>query len=215
VKRALVLCNGDPPSRPLADRIARGVEFLVAADGGANSARALGLRPDLLIGDLDSVTPATRRFFPHLPTIQVSRQDNTDLEKALDYLAVHRVAEVIILGATGRRVDFTLGNFSLLWNYPTFKKLFVAGDGWYAIPIRRGRTVHARKGSTVSLIPFSPCRGITLRGLHYPLRNASMRTGEIGVSNVVRQVPFSVRVKSGAMMLFVLEDFAWRAGKAP
>lgn len=206
VRDVLLLCNGDPPPRLLARRLARGSDWVVAADGGANVARALGLVPDVIIGDLDSLKPATRRKFRGSLILRVSRQDNTDLEKALDFLAARRVRSVTILGATGRRVDFTLGNFSVLWKYSSRMDIRFGGDSWYAVAVGRKRTLRAPRGTTVSLLPFGPCEGVTLRGLRYPLTNASMRVGETGLSNVVVRSPFTVRVRRGAMLLLVQRD---------
>ena len=97
----LLLCNGEPPSRPLADRCVRKADQIIAADGGANAARSLDLVPDLIIGDLDSVTAATRRAFAGVRTLHIRRQDTTDIEKALDHIRDHGGGRVIVLGATG------------------------------------------------------------------------------------------------------------------
>jgi thiamine pyrophosphokinase len=204
---ALLLCNGEPPPRKLAHRLACQSDIIVAADGGANSARALGLTPAVIIGDLDSLTRTTRRAFPGAEIIRLLRQDNTDLEKALDEIHRRGFDRVIVLGATGRRIDFTLGNFSIVWRYQGRLHVLFAGDGWYAVPVGRERRIHAPTGTTVSLIPFGPCSGITLRGLVYPLHNARMAVGDIGVSNVVRRSPFSVSVRRGRMLLVVMESF--------
>jgi thiamine pyrophosphokinase len=159
------------------------------------------------------MTQATRHHFRDVLTLHVARQDNTDLEKALDYLASQHVQEVTILGATGKRIDFTLGNFAALWNYSAFMEIRLAGDGWFAMPVGRKKAIAAPTGTTVSLIPFGSCDGITLRGLEFPLTNASMRVGETGVSNVVRRSPFIVRVRRGAMLLVVLQDLTERSGR--
>jgi thiamine pyrophosphokinase len=203
---ALLICNGEPLSRALARRLARASDLIVAADGGANAARAIGLTPDVIIGDLDSVSAATLRVFRHSLILKLSRQDNTDLEKALDFLAARHCRAVTILGATGRRMDFTIGNFSALWKYSSLLDLRVVGKGWYAVPVGRRRSIRAPRGTTVSLIPFGPCEGITLRGLRYPLTNASMRVGDTGLSNVVVKSPFRVQVRRGPMLLLVQQD---------
>jgi thiamine pyrophosphokinase len=203
VSSALLICNGEIPSPRLARRVARNAGVIVAADGGANAAREAGIQPDVIIGDLDSVKPATLRAFSSAVRIRVRRQDNTDMEKALDFIRSQGIRRVAILAATGRRVDFTLANFNVVWKYiPDMEVVFV-GDGWEAIPFLGRLRMRARVGSTVSLIPFGNCSGITLRGLRYPLKNASMRVGEVGVSNVVTSSPISVTVRSGRIMLIV------------
>jgi thiamine pyrophosphokinase len=229
---ALIICNGEPPARRLVRKLAARADLIVAADGGANAARRYGIRPHVIIGDLDSMTRATKQFFsPHMegkglkplgaggaagvrhpgPTgrgyvqvIQVRRQDNTDLEKALDYLVSMNIRDVSIVGATGRRIDFTFGNLSVIWNYTSRMRITFVGDGWKALPVKSGKEVKAKVGTTVSLIPFGSCSGITLKGLQYPLNNATMKVGEIGVSNVVKRSPFSVSVRRGRMLMFVM-----------
>ncbi len=206
IRNVLLVCNGEPPPRGLALRLARAADWVVAADGGANAARALGLVPDVIIGDLDSLTPATRRVFRRSLIVRVRRQDNTDLEKALDFLAARGVRAVTILGATGNRVDFTIGNFSVLWKYFALLDIRFAGDSWYAIAAGKKRMLRAPRGTTVSLVPFGPCEGVTLRGLRFPLTNASMRIGDTGLSNVVVRSPFTVRVRRGAMLVLVQRE---------
>jgi len=204
-ERMLLLCNGEPPSRSLVRALAAKADLIVAADGGANTARDCGITPGIIIGDLDSIRPATRRRFRDSVILHVPRQDNTDLEKAFDFLAASGPGSVMVLGATGRRLDFTLGNLSVLWNYTAFLDITFRGDGWRAMPVGRSLMRAARPGTVVSLVPFGNCDGVTLRGLRYPLTNASMPVGEIGVSNVVRSSPFTVKVKRGKMLLVMLE----------
>jgi thiamine pyrophosphokinase len=203
-----ILCNGEPPSRVLVRRLAREADLIVAADGGANVARAYGVVPGIIIGDLDSVSKATRRHFRSSVILYVGRQDNTDLEKALDYVAARGARKVVIAGATGKRIDFTLGNLAVVWNYTAFMDIRFAGDGWSAVPVGKRVDVRAHVGTAVSLIPFGPCEGVTLKGLEYSLTNASMGIGEVGVSNVVRSSPCTVTVRRGKMLLIVLGSFS-------
>ncbi len=216
LSRTLLLCNGEPPSPGLLKRLASGADTIVAADGGANAALRSGITPDVIIGDLDSLLPKTRKAFSRSRVIRIRRQDNTDLEKALDFISVYSPGEVAIAGATGGRIDFTLGNLSVFWNYTRALSMTFVGDGWRAFPVGRRRTVEARRGSTVSLVPFGKCSGITLRGLRYTLSDAVMRPGEIGVSNVVIRSPFNVTVRRGRMLLVIFghadgpgEQSAW------
>ena len=203
--RTLLLCNGEPPSRTLLRRLAARADMIVAADGGANAALRSGIRPDVVIGDLDSILPETRKQLKDALVVRVRRQDNTDMEKALDFISASGHADVAIAGATGRRIDFTLGNLSVFWNYAGALDITFVGDGWRAFPVGRRRTVTAPRGTTVSLVPFGSCAGITLRGLRYTLTDAAMRVGEIGVSNVVRRSPFTVTVRRGKMLLVIFD----------
>jgi thiamine pyrophosphokinase len=227
-----VICNGESPSKKLAHQLARNVDAIVAADGGANVARKLGIRPDVIIGDLDSITPATERYFSqqlkwlkplrrfpfssnlrpkgwgYAQRISVTRQDNTDLEKAFDFLLDHNIRRATIVAATGKRLDHTLGNLSVIWRYTKDIEIDVVGDGFVAIPMTKRNTIATKRGATVSLIPFGVCSGVTLKGLFYPLTNATMEVGTIGLSNIVKQSPFTVEVKEGKMLMIILADYS-------
>jgi thiamine pyrophosphokinase len=206
--RALLICNGEQPTPSLARRLARQSHVVVAADGGANGARTLGITPDLIIGDLDSITSSTLKFFSETTVIRVSGQDNTDMEKALDYIFSETLAqEVMVIGATGRRIDHTLGNLAVLSKYVRHLRIVACGEGWYAFPVRSGERIHASIGTTVSLIPFSNCRGVTLKGLQYPLRGAPLHAAQIAVSNVVKRSPFTISLGQGKLLAVVLEEF--------
>jgi len=210
---ALVVCNGQPPRRAMLRSLTARAALVVAADGGANVCREHGVAPDVIIGDLDSISRETLRRSAGSLLLRVRRQDNTDLEKALDFLAANDVPEAVVVGADGRRIDFTLGNFSVLWRYFGRIALTVAGDGWYAIPVRGMMSINAPAGTVVSVIPNGTVAGLTLRGFRYPLRGATMRLGEIGVSNVIRRRPASVSVRSGSLLVIVQR--AWTPSDSP
>ena len=201
---ALLLCNGEPPRRALAQRLARSCDLLVAADGGANSAAGLGLVPDIIIGDLDSVKPSTLRLFSGADVVRVTRQDNTDMEKALDHLRAGNVRRVILMGATGRRIDMTMANLAVLGRYVPAMEITVAGVDWYAVPVQGHRRMYARAGTTLSILPYGTCRGVTLRGLRYSLTNASLGVGEVGVSNVVKREHCGITIGRGRALVVVL-----------
>src|SRR5262245_54893488 len=107
---ACVLANGVLPSRAVVRRYARSADLLVCADGGANRAAQMGLRPTLIIGDLDSLTAGIRRKFRGEPVVRRTTQYATDLEKAIQFCIRKGCSSAVILGATGGRTDHTAGN---------------------------------------------------------------------------------------------------------
>ena len=126
MSKALLICNGEKPKTWL-KKWAQKVDFVLAADGGADGALTAGIMPDAVIGDLDSASSRARQTFKNIPFIHVKRQDNTDLEKALDWLTLQQFDECFIVGATGGRLDFTLGNF--LSVLPYLSKIKITVDG--------------------------------------------------------------------------------------
>jgi len=207
---AVLLCNGEPPSERFLRRLIRCADLFVCADGGANAARAMGLKPDIIVGDLDSITPRTLKTFAHSLVIRVERQDNTDMEKALDFCLHQGVKRVTVTGITGGRMDMTLGNLIALWKYIARIDIMLAGTGWVGFPVMGAAQFRAPRGSIVSILPFGTLRGVTLQGLRYPLRNATIKAGDIAVSNTSVRARFFVRFGSGKALVIILDEEAQR-----
>ncbi len=205
-----LLCNGAPPKRTLCRRLVHEHDVFVCADGGANAARAMGLVPDVIIGDLDSAAAATLKAFRSSLIIRVDRQDNTDMEKALDFCVSQGFRRVTLAGVTGGRMDMTLGNMTTLWKYAGRIAIALAGDGWVGVPVVGRARFAAPEGSTVSVLPFGRLRGVTLQGLRYPLRNATIPEGDVAVSNTATSSRFTVRVKHGKALVLILHEKARR-----
>ena len=202
----LLIGNGKihPPQR--LTELARQADFIVAADGGANHALRAGVIPDVIIGDLDSVSPRARKQFTSSQWIRVDNQNNTDLQKALDYLVKQKCKKCILAGFDGGRPDFTLGNLLALYSYARKMELCVVGNGWKIYPLTKTKTLAARPGARVSLLPLTPCSGVTLSGLKFPLTNARLSLGTTRtLSNVSLKKRFTITIKHGILFAY-LED---------
>ena len=199
LSNVLLIGNCTLPGAALLERLAREATFILAADGGADKARAAGIRPDLVIGDLDSLSSAPEQV------LRVPRQDNTDLEKALDWLQEHRAGHVCIVGSVGGRWDFSIGNFLSVYSYLPALDIYFAGDGWKIYPLVQGTQKAVRPGARVSLIPFTACTRVNLSGTQYPLTNAQLALGHTGrtLSNCAQQAQITVHFESGFMLLYI------------
>lgn len=204
--KALIICNGSVLSKRNIAPLLRPKPFIVCADGGANRAREFGIRPDVIIGDLDSITSRTKKHFSHVERIHIADQYSTDLEKALDFLLNRHIRSATVVGATGGRPDHSFANISILKKY--HKKIHLLfSDSFCDIQAIDGEIVfEARVGSIVSLMPLGRCTGVTTIGLKYPLRNESLELGvREGASNEVISSPVRISVKRGCLLLFVVK----------
>ncbi len=205
--KALVICNGDVLSKAKIAPLLREKPFIICADGGANKARLLGIRPHAIIGDLDSISSRTRKYFSRVETIHTANQESTDLEKALDFLLKLLIPSATVVGATGGRPDHSLANLSILKKYHKRIRLFFS-DPYCDIRIIDNKIVFkAIVGSVISLMPLDRCEGIQTIGLKYSLNNESLELGEReGTSNVVTSSPVQITVKKGCLLLFVVKN---------
>lgn len=200
---ALLIGNGECPSPTLLQQLAAQVNFILAADGGAQKAAEAGIMPDKIIGDFDSLS--TRHAWPKEKLLRIPRQDNTDLEKALDYLQDNHFTAVTIVGGTGGRWDFSIGNFLSVFPYLQQMDICFVANGWKIYPLIKPAQKTVRPGTRVSLIPVSPCQNVTLKGLKYPLANARLELGRTGrtLSNLSVQTQISVHFTNGYLLLYI------------
>ena len=208
-RAAIVLANGrlSDPAALRARLSSRGNALVIAADGGSQHAETLGLKPDIVIGDFDSLAPALRAEleaegtrFEQAPT----HKDETDLELALLYAAQRGVEQVAILGALGGRLDMTLANVLLL-AHPGLQSLQIElWAGWQTACLISppGAEISGHPGDTLSLIPLGgDAEGIITHNLEYPLNGETLFFGPArGVSNVLTASTARVELRAGLLL---------------
>ncbi|MEK6565404.1 MAG: thiamine diphosphokinase [Bacteroidota bacterium] len=204
--KVLILANGQPPSKRLLLRLLKQSAVFVCADGGANTAARLGLKPDLIIGDLDSIASVTLRKFRKVRARRIADQNSTDLEKAFSRVTSKGHTDITVAGATGRRLDHSLGNLSALVKLSRRAKIRFIDDASELCFVGSELKFEASPGTVVSLIPLSLCEGIVTHGLKWELKNESLRLGfRESTSNVVKSSPVSIRVRRGDLLLFLVK----------
>jgi thiamine pyrophosphokinase len=202
---ALLLCNGEMASRQVLHSLAAQADVMVCADGGANAARENGLRPHVIIGDFDSITADTRRHFEGLGVrfVHQKGQDNTDFEKALLLLRDQNPHTVAICGVTGKLLDHTLGNFSILRRYVKDFRI-VLFDRHYRVDVLMGEgTFMSTPGSRVSVVPLTEARAVHSSGLRYPLDGDDLAFGLAeGTCNEAVDDSFTIATGDGVLLVF-------------
>ncbi len=206
--RAVIVANGEIQDLATARTLIDSDTCLVAADGGSRHCRVLGLTPQVLIGDLDSTSPADLAALEAAGTRIIwhpTHKDKTDLELALLWVLEQGIQDIVVLAALGGRWDQTLANL-LLPTLPAFQNARIRLiDGKQQIAAVRGPgtlTLTGQPGDTVSLIPVGGAAiGVTLTGLEYPLTNATIQLGStLGISNVMLTDTASVELREGRLI---------------
>jgi len=219
--RAIIFANG-VLSDPAAARAAiQPGDRLIAADGGLHHLQTLGLVPDVLIGDLDSVEPGevedVRRADVRVEQFPV-RKDKTDLELAVRLAQAEGAGDIFIFGALGGRWDQTLANLLLL-AHEDFRPVRIRlVDGAQQIYLIQGSaSIEGEPGDTVSLISLQgDARGVTTDGLEYPLLDGRLPFGStLGISNVLLGEQASVSVQDGLVACIVIGQPKTMDGKNP
>ncbi len=177
-------------------------DFVIAADAGYRTCRALGIVPDLLLGDFDSMDQPTD--FAHVERVPVEK-DDTDTMLAIKTALDKGCKEIYLYGGTGgKRLDHTLANLqSLLYLRRRGARGYLYDNDFVWTVIENETLTVARTVEWGLLSAFclgDRAEGITETGLQYPLADAVL-TAEfpLGVSNHIVAPEAAVSVRSGAL----------------
>lgn len=202
-----VVAGGELPEPQRFAPFARAANLVIAADAGYDYLLAMGARPQLLLGDLDSISPTAladaRRAAVTMETFPTEK-DCTDTELVLREAVRRGAACVLACGTFGDRLDHTLANVLLLAS-PALRETDVRLlDARQEVRLVHGSVqLRTQPGETISLLPVGgEVRGVTTTGLYYPLSDATLQTGPaLGISNVAVGEDVAVRAASGALLI--------------
>ncbi len=207
MQRIVIFANGDLPNLDQARNILRADDFIICADGGTHYALALGLTPNLVIGDMDSIQKDQWQALEKAGVaIELFPRDKneTDLELAITRAIELDPREMVIVAALGGRLDQTLGNISLLTDIRLATFDVRLDDGVDAIFICRNQVqVHGRSGDIVSLIPWgNPIHDIQTQGLKWSLNNETLHPDKTrGISNEMLSDTANIHIASGNLLV--------------
>lgn len=196
--RAVVIGNGTINNyNYIKSRLCFG-DFIICADGGTRHAAAMGIKPDVVIGDFDSSQkPNDVTAYEFSP-----RKDFTDGELALMYAKEKGYSPIMLLGMTGDRLDHTLTDILMMSRY----------DGAYLVDdkneihiVKDRLVLRDMSGRTLSIIPVSgDVKGITARGLEWELNSETLYFGASrGNSNVINSDLCEIEIESGMAAVII------------
>ncbi|MBE0409329.1 MAG: thiamine diphosphokinase [Anaerolineales bacterium] len=207
--RAVIFVNGTlAKNRMILDSI-QPDDTIIAADGGTQQCIALGLTPDIIVGDLDSLSPGDKKSLEAKGKefiVHPRMKDYTDLELAINHAVNLGAIDILLIGIMGGRIDQTIANIFLLtrseWSQVHFS---LVTDTEIGRLVRSGEnlTIHGKTGDTVSLIPFSPTvEGITTNGLKWSLEEAELELGTtLGISNELSNHTANIQIHNGNLLV--------------
>lgn len=211
--RALVVLDGDPlGSDAWLAGLAKHSDVVVAADGGAARLDRAGRRPDLVVGDLDSLAPAAKKDLERQGVafeVHPDEKEETDAELALDAAVKRGADEILVVGAFGgSRLDHMAGNLLLLAHedFAAIDVALVTETVTFRSLLGPGiLELGGAPGDWVTLEPLSEtARGVTTDGLRYPLHREDLARGSTrGVSNELTGRRGSVELADGLLLVAV------------
>lgn len=188
---------------------------MIAVDRGLEVLYELAITPNHVVGDFDSVNIEVLQFYQNNPNVIFHKynpkKDYTDTDIALELAIRLNSSNIIIMGATGKRMDHTLANIHILKHaieigipcqiQDSYNKIYLVKDN---ITLAKNKTY----GKYISLIPLTnTVEGITLKGFKYPLNNACLSIGlSLGVSNEIVEDMATIELKQGILIVIESKD---------
>ncbi len=196
--KCVIFCAADFDS--LIEPIGPG-DFVLAADGGLRHLQKLGIEPDGILGDFDSLgyTPTGAQVFP-------VEKDDTDSMLAIRKGLALGYREFLLYGALGgERLDHTVANFGVLQFLAEHGAVGYLAGRKYLVTVLRNGHISFPKEATGIVSVFclgADARGVSIRNLQYPLENGTLQSGfPLGVSNHFIGKESEISVKDGNLLI--------------
>ncbi len=201
MRSAVILADGAFPESAYCLDLLRHAEYLVCCDGAA--AHVANIRmPDAIVGDMDTLDEALQRRFESI-IHRESEQETNDLCKAFRFVLAKGFRHIVILGATGKREDHTLGNLGHLTDFareiPDIR--IVTDNGEFIALLTSPATVNSFTGQKISIFSTNPATAITSKGLKYPLKSLKLTSWWQGTLNEAESESFTLEFTPASPLL--------------
>ena len=205
MSKVLIVANGEWPEQFDLETVGT-YRVVVALDGAANRLIGGNMIPDVLLGDLDSVSASVLEQCKAsgITIVQMPDQQSSDISKGLEWVQrTYLDSEVDIIGVEIGRYDHHLAAYSALFECNSDATILL--DGWQARRVTQTPTnIETEPNSIFSLIPFGNVTGATIKGCQFSLNNESLTTGTRGISNKATGRSITVSVESGDLLLLIM-----------
>ncbi len=208
LNKCIILANGKPPQKSVISYLKKkNFNTLICADGGSNSAKRLNLIPDYIIGDLDSSTAATLKYYSKKSKIiKIKRQNDTDVEKCLKFAIKNDANEIVLLGVTGDRLDHSFCNLGIVLKFFGKIKLSIIAENSLLTAYKNKVELNTIPGEIISIYGFNSQTKIISKGLKFPLKNVALPFGQReSTSNVALSDKVSLLISGG--IIFAVRDY--------
>jgi thiamine pyrophosphokinase len=200
--RAVIVADGSFPIHNIPLGYLRNAGKIICCDGSASTLVEAGFIPDAIVGDMDSLDRELAARFSDRIHVNPEQETN-DLTKSVNWCIDNGFDDLVILGATGKREDHTLGNISLLAEYVKNVRVKMVTDTGYLIPLISSATLPCCKGQQVSIFSIDNETEITSSGLKFPLNGTKLKNWWQATLNECLGDSFSLEFSRGRLIVYM------------
>ena len=196
----VIIADGEFPSHKTPLGILKESSSILACDGAADTLVDQGYTPDVILGDLDSLSDQSKiEYTDHI--VETPDQSQNDLRKALDYAKGNNISDITIIGASGKREDHMIGNIFSLLDYKDLKIKLYTDTGIFTC-IHESQNIESFKGQQVSIFTSDNTIKITSNNLKYNFNDNNISSIYIGALNESLSDFFELEISHGSLLIF-------------
>jgi thiamine pyrophosphokinase len=198
----VIVADGSFPVHEIPLGYLKNASRIICCDGSAESLVKTGIEPDAIVGDMDSLNKELEERFAG-KIFKDSGQDTNDLTKAVLWCRKMNYTDLVIIGATGKREDHTIGNISLLTEYIKDVNIIMVTDTGIFRPLLGSTEISSFPGQQVSIFALDPGTEVTSAGLRYPLKNTKLKNWWVATLNEATMETFTISFKGGSLIVYL------------
>lgn len=202
LSKTIIVADGDFPKHEIPLQYLRNAARIVCCDGSVEKLLAAGMKPYAIVGDMDSLDAKLASEFADRIHVDKNQETN-DLTKSVLWCREMNFNDLVILGATGKREDHTLGNISLLADYAEYVNVIMVTDTGTFLPFNKSCKLLSFPGQQISLFSIDPETEITSTGLKYPLTHNKLKNWWVATLNESLGNNFSLEFSKGAILVYM------------
>jgi thiamine pyrophosphokinase len=202
LSNTIIVADGNFPQHIIPLSYLKNAARIICCDGSAQNLVMAGYIPDAIVGDMDSLSEDLKnrfadRIYPD------ENQGTNDLTKAVEWCRKRNYNEIVIVGATGKREDHTIGNISLLAEYAENTNVKMVTDTGIFLPYLKSCNVPSFRNQQVSIFSLNSETVISSNGLKYPLKNLKISNWWVATLNEATGESFSLEFSNGRVIVYL------------
>lgn len=194
IKPIVLFGNGDLPVHSYTRKKLQEAATLICVDGGADKVISSGFKPDIILGDLDSIMKDEKRY--QCPVIPLKDQSKNDLEKSLEWCIKQNISEIDLIGFFGGRDDQYLVTMEITKKFINEIRMTLYTNFSIIYCVNQYTEIQSEPGQIISIISFYPETKITTEGLKYSLNSSALLSPSNGISNIALKSSFKIHTNN-------------------
>ena len=210
-QKIIIVGNGEDWQKEKVISFCQTADFIIAADNGLSLLHQFNITPDLIIGDMDSVSSVLLQHYPDIPVEKFpAKKDFSDTELAIKKAITLNPGEIVLLAVTGNYFDHSYATIiNLFRNYQPGIEIKIITSNSLIFPIKKKTTLLHLKGRRFSLFPISDIKNFSMQGAQYQFTKKNLKVTDYSLSNVIVQEKLEINLEKG-MLFCVLFDEGWK-----